>query len=147
MDDKHIYEKLREFRRSRGISVGELAKELGENSQKVGRIERGQRSLTVDYLLKISKTLSTPIETILEIDQPKKLKMESSSFHTNILNDLVILIDEICSNLPVESTSQQKAKMISKIYGAILKLPNENQQCFFNLLSESLKIILENNRK
>jgi len=86
MDDKHIYEKLREFRRSRGISVGKLAKELGENSQKVGRIERGQRSLTVDYLLKISKALSTPIETILEVEQPKKLKMECSSlFRSNIL--------------------------------------------------------------
>lgn len=147
MDDKHIHEKLRDFRRSRGISVGQLAQELGENSQKVGRIERGQRSLTVDYLLKISKALSTPVETFLEVGEPKKLNTDHSSpFHSNILNDLVILIEEICFKLPVECAPQQKATMISKVYEAILKLPNENQKSFFNLLNESLKIILENRK-
>ena len=147
MDEKQIYEKLRDFRRSRGISVDQLAKELKENSQKVGRIERGQRSLTVDYLLKISKALSTPIETFFEASEPKQIKTDCPpSFHSNILNDLVILIEDICLKISVECTPQQKATMISKIYEVILKLPKENQESFFNLLNESLKIILENRK-
>ncbi|MBF8264096.1 MAG: helix-turn-helix transcriptional regulator [Parachlamydiales bacterium] len=143
MDDPQIYEKLRQFRRARGISVDQLAKEIGENSQKVGRIERGQRSLTVDYLLKISKALETPIETILVNQESKELAVESSnSFDSNILNAVVVLIEETSHKLPVKCTSQQKGEMISKIYESILKLPSENRYSFFCLLRDSLNIIL-----
>lgn len=138
MQDKQIFEKLREFRRARGISVEDLAKELGENSQKIGRIERGQRSLTVDYLLKISKALSAPIEAILEDKRPIK----ETVFDSNILNDVVVLIEEF--SLKFSLDSQQKAKMISKIYEIILKLPSENQRPFFTFLRNSLNIILCN---
>ena len=137
MKDKQIYEKLREFRRARGISVGQLAKELGENSQKVGRIERGKRSLTVDYLLKVSKAFSKPIETIFE---EKKLSSASGVFDSNLLNDVVLLIEEIAPKL--QYTSQQKGKVISQIYESILKLPQENQRLFLNLLRKSLNTLL-----
>lgn len=140
MEEKRIFEKLREFRRARGISVDDLAKELGENSQKVGRIERGQRSLTVDYLLRISKALSTPIETILEDQKTKEV-----AFDSNILNDVVVLVEELSNKFPMGVNSQQKAKMISKVYELILKLPDENQRAFFNLLRESLKILFQSN--
>lgn len=137
MQDKRIYEKLREFRRARGISVDDLARELGENSQKVGRIERGQRSLTVDYLLKISKALSTPIEAILEDEKPNDFQ---GVFDSNVLNDVVVLVEEI--TLKLGYTPHQKAKIISKIYELILKLPSENQHPFLCMLRESLNIIL-----
>lgn len=140
MEEKRIFEKLREFRRARGISVDDLAKELGENSQKVGRIERGQRSLTVDYLLRISKALSTPIETILEDQKTKEV-----AFDSNILNDVVVLVEELSNKFPIGVNSQQKAKMISKVYELILKLPDENQRPFFNLLRDSLKILFQSN--
>lgn len=145
MDDKQIHEKLRKFRRARGVSVDQLAKEMGENSQKVGRIERGQRSLTVDYLLKISKVLSTPIETFLENKETKEPAVESAlSFDSNILNAVVVLVEEIAHKLPMECASQQKAKMISKIYEIILKLPNENRYSFFRLLRDCLNIVFQN---
>jgi transcriptional regulator with XRE-family HTH domain len=138
MEDKRIFEKLREFRRARGISVDDLAKELGENSQKVARIERGQRSLTVDYLLRISKALSTPIETLLDEQTQKE-----GHFDSDILNDVVVLIEELAHKLPMGNISQQKAKMISKIYELILKLPNEKQRVFFNFLRDSLNILFQ----
>lgn len=134
-----IYKKLRDYRRARGISVDQLAKEMGEKSQKVGRIERGQRSLTVDYLLKVSKALATPIETILEHETPAAAP---NSFDSNILNDVVVLVEEIAHKLPIDYTSQQKAKMISKIYENLLKLPQEQQPLFFGLLKECLTTLL-----
>jgi transcriptional regulator with XRE-family HTH domain len=144
MEDKQIYEKLREFRRARGISVDQLAKEMGENSQKVGRIERGQRSLTVDYLLKVSKALSTPLENFLDKQDSEDAVESSNSFDSNILNNLVVLIEDVSHKLPMEYTSQQKAKMISDLYEMILKLPNENRYSFFHLLSNCLNGLLQN---
>lgn len=138
MEDKRIFEKLREFRRARGISVNDLAKELGENSQKVARIERGQRSLTVDYLLRISKALSTPVEALLDEQQPKE-----GHFDSNILNDVVILVEGLAHKLPMGNHSQQKAKMISKLYELVLKLPAEKQGAFFNFLRDSLNILFQ----
>lgn len=145
MDDKQIYEKLREFRRARGISVDQLAKEIGENSQKVGRIERGQRSLTVDYLLKVSNALSMPFESLIDNDKPEERPSESSvSFDSNILNSVVVLIEDITLKMPIEYTAQEKAKMISNIYEGILSLPSENRHSVFYLLSNWLSIILKN---
>jgi|GEM_PF-3587579 len=144
MDDKQIYEKLREFRRARGMSVDQLAKEMGENSQKVGRIERGQRSLTVDYLLKISKALSAPLDTFLE-DKEIYVEVEPSNhFDSNILNSIVVLVEDVACRLPMECAPQRKAKMISNLYEMILKLPNENRCSFVHLLSDCLNVILQN---
>ncbi|MBX7066813.1 MAG: helix-turn-helix domain-containing protein [Parachlamydiales bacterium] len=143
MDEHQIYEKLRKFRRARGISVDQLAQEIGENSQKVGRIERGQRSLTVDYLLKISKALSTPIETLLEDREEKTTASEpSSSFDSNVLNAVVLFVEEIAQQRGY--TSQQKGKMISKFYEIVLQLPSENRYFFFRSLRDCLNIILQN---
>lgn len=143
MDDHQIYEKLRKYRRARGVSVEQLAQEIGENSQKVGRIERGQRSLTVDYLLKISKALSAPIGTLLEDKEEKEAAIEpSSAFDSNILNAVVLFVEEIAQQRGY--TSQQKGKMISKIYEIILQLPSENRYSFFRSLRDCLNIVLQN---
>ena len=143
MDDRQIYEKLRKYRRARGISVDQLAQEIGENSQKVGRIERGQRSLTVDYLLKISKALSTPIEALLTSKEEKVAEREaSSSFDSNVLNAVVMFVDELA--VKKGYSSQQKGKMISKIYEILLNLPTENRHSFLRSLRDCLNIILQN---
>jgi transcriptional regulator with XRE-family HTH domain len=141
MDDQQIYEKLRSFRRARGISVDELAKEMGENSQKVSRIERGERSLTVDYLLKVSKALSTPIEALLL--EEKDEEPPAPSFDSDVLNGVIVFIEEIIPKLPTEYSSQRKAKMISKLYELVLKVSPENQSRFLHFLRESLQIILQ----
>lgn len=146
MDDKQIYEKLREFRRARGISVDQLAKEIGENSQKVGRIERGQRSLSVDYLLKVSNALSMPFESLIDNNKREECPSESpASFDSNILNRVVVLVEDVTLKMPIEYTAQEKAKMISNIYEKFLGLPNENRRLFFHFLSDCLGIILKTN--
>ena len=143
MDDRQIYEKLREFSRARGVSVDQLAQEIGENSQKVGRADRGQRSLTVDYLLKVSKTISLPFEALLEDKKGESTPVEESvSFDSHVLNGVVVLVEGFAGKL--EWDSQTKAKMISNIYEILLKLPNENRHLFFHLLRDCLNIILQN---
>lgn len=141
MDDRQIYEKLRKFRRARGISLGQLAKEMGENSQMVGRVERGQRSLTVDYLLKVSKALSMPIETLLE--DSATAEGFTQSLDSNILNAVVVLVDEMMPLLSPQGSSQQKGKLVSQIYELILKLPNENRYSFFRTLRDCMLVFVQ----
>ena len=62
MEEKSIYSKIRDIRQAKGLTVNHLAEKIGEDYQKVGRIERGQRSLTIDYLMKVSKALEIPVE-------------------------------------------------------------------------------------
>lgn len=136
-NEEKVFAKLRELRRSRGITVDALAKEVGENAQKVGRIERGKRSLTIDYLMKVSKALSAPIESFLLQDAPQN----QESFNSKGLNDVVILVEELSSSAPF--SSQKKGKLISKIYEQLLKIPPENQSIFLNAIREIGAILME----
>jgi transcriptional regulator with XRE-family HTH domain len=139
-ENKNIHIKLRELRRARGLTVNTLAEKMGENHQKVGRIERGRRSLTVDYLVKISKALGTPMESLfVEEDREKKQSSKSSVPSHDILNAIIILVEEYCKQR--ELNSQQKAKLISKLFELTLNVPPEHQTLFIDSLADTLKTI------
>lgn len=134
-EDQNIFKKLREIRRARGLTVDHLAKKMGENSQKVGRIERGKRSLTIDYLVKISKALDTSMDSLLNETEEAREKAPSQS---TVLNDVIIFVENHCKLFLTPENVHQKAGVISKIYELILKVPKENQHLFLTLLSEVL---------
>lgn len=139
-ENKNIHIKLREIRRARGLTVNTLAEKMGENHQKVGRIERGRRSLTVDYLVKISKALGTPMESLfIEEEKEKKQSSKSSAPSHDILNAIIILVEEYCKQR--ELNSHQKAKLISKLFELTLNIPFEHQSLFMDSLAETLKTI------
>ncbi len=135
MAEKDIYEKIRDARRSRGLTVGELAQEIGENHQKVGRIERGKRSLTLDYLLKISKALDAPLDTFIK---DEKGNSDSSQNSLDLLNEIVILVEEKSALLPTPLGAKSKGRIISKANKAALKIPPHLQKLFIESLLESL---------
>ena len=132
--DKNICEKLRELRRTRGLTVDTLAKKMGENSQKVGRIERGTRSITFDYLLKVSKALDAPIEAFLEDASTEGSQQKSST--SNILNQIVIIIEEFSQKNNLSPT--KKAFLVSKLYELALKFPESSRPIF---LESALELI------
>jgi transcriptional regulator with XRE-family HTH domain len=139
-ENKNIHTKLRELRRARGLTVNTLAEKMGENHQKVGRIERGRRSLTVDYLVKISKALGTPMESLfVEEEKEKKQSSKTSAPSHDILNSIIVLVEEYCNHRQL--SSQQKAKMISKLFELTLNIPPEHQNLFLDSLAETLKTI------
>lgn len=136
-ENRNISMKLRELRRSRGLTVDTLAKKMGENSQKVGRIERGTRSLTFDYLVKVSKALETPVESFL--DEKSRLSEVDCSFsNPNVLTEIVMLVEKHCQNFEIDP--HKKALMISKIYEQTLKFPPESRHLFLNSIFEVMEI-------
>lgn len=132
-DDRAINRKLRELRRARGLTVDTLAKKIGEDSQKVGRIERGTRSITLDYLVKVSNALETPLEAFLEKDK-KSAGKKSSISTAEILNNIVIRVEEYHQKSPLQA--HKKALMISKIYELALKFPEADSKIFIDSLFE-----------
>jgi transcriptional regulator with XRE-family HTH domain len=131
-NEENIYAKLKKIRESRGLTVDNLAKKMGENHQKVGRIERGARTLTVDYLMKVSKALDTPIETLLtkEAMEPRQPK---------VLNEIVVLVEKTFPNI----TAEQKGGLISSIYQETLKFPETHQSLFAQTVFELIKFVGE----
>jgi len=129
-----ICSKLRELRRARGLTVDTLAEKMGESSQKIGRIERGARSITLDYLVKASQALETPVESFLKENSKsdREEEKEDLTSNTNILNDIVILVEEHHQKFPIET--QKKALIISKIYELAFKFPKENRKIFIDSL-------------
>lgn len=137
-DNKKIYKKLREFRRARGLTTHSLAEKMGENPQKIGRIERGARNLTVDYLVKVSKALETPLNALLEEETEKNEKKQTVS---NILQDIIIFVEQHQTSLPILANPEKKAKAISKIYELVFKFPIDEQKLFLSSLSEAVLLL------
>jgi transcriptional regulator with XRE-family HTH domain len=133
MEDKDIYSKIRDIRQARGLTVNTLAQKIGEDHQKVGRIERGKRSLTIDYLMKVSKALDTPLEEFFtksnkEIDPPAN--------SMDLLNEVIISVEETNSRLSTPLDPKSKGKLISKIYELTLKFPEAQQRLFLDSFLE-----------
>jgi transcriptional regulator with XRE-family HTH domain len=138
-ENKNIYKKLREFRRARGLTATTLGEKIGEDPQKIGRIERGARNLTVDYLMKISKALETPLNVLLEDNTAEAKTSEPTP---NILHEVVMLIEQHLALFPSLLNATQKAEAISKIYEITLKFPKEYQSRFLSSLTEALKLFI-----
>ncbi len=135
-----VYAKLKKLREARGLTVDDLAKKMGENHQKVGRVERGVRSLTVEYLLKASKALETPLESILTQNEAGNNGRHPQA---NILNEIVILIEKTMPNM----TAEHKGKLISDIYEKALDFPENYQSLFVNSVIELIKFVDDSSQK
>lgn len=141
MKEKDIYQKLRDARRSRGITVTQLAEEIGEDHQKVGRIERGKRSLTIDYLLKISKALETPIDTLLgDFEGNPTDKQEMAS--PDLLGQIVVSVEEKVASLGCSLSPKQKGRIVSLTHEGALKFPQNQQMSFIETFLNGVFVTL-----
>ena len=127
MEEKNIYSKIRNIRQAKGITVNTLAEKIGEDHQKVGRIERGKRRLTIDYLLKVSKALDTPLEDFFSEENASKPP-------SDLLSEIITIVDE------QQLQSKSKGKFISKLYELASKFPKEQQRLFLKSFFEGLEV-------
>ena len=64
---------------------------------------------------------------------------------SDILNQVVIMVEELSAFFPQEFSSQHKARIISKIYESVLKIPAKEHLQFLHFFSKSLKLFLVKN--
>lgn len=56
---------VRSLRRARNLTLEQLAERVGISKGHLSRFERGQKSLSVDALLRLSEALATPVSELL----------------------------------------------------------------------------------
>lgn len=64
--NKKLGERLREIRLEKGLSQGDIARELGVHRSYISGIERGVRNPTVKNVEKIAKSLGVSPYTLLQ---------------------------------------------------------------------------------
>ncbi len=57
--------RVRERRRRRGLSIGELARRSRTTPSQISKLERGERRLTLDWMTRLSKALGCRREDLL----------------------------------------------------------------------------------
>ncbi len=63
---KKIGQKIRRYREQREMSQEELAWKIGISASYMGQLERGERNLNVDKILKIAKALKVDPSELLK---------------------------------------------------------------------------------
>ena len=61
MEEQKVYEELRRIRKERGLTLNQLAEQIGTDHQSISRLERGKSRLTLEWLMKITKALNMSV--------------------------------------------------------------------------------------
>lgn len=59
---------LKQIRAERNIHQDDLAFAIGSCSRTIGRIERGERNVSVEYALRLARYLNLSVEQIFSLD-------------------------------------------------------------------------------
>ncbi|MED1952329.1 helix-turn-helix transcriptional regulator [Brevibacillus centrosporus] len=63
-------ERIRSLRLEHGLSEKQLGERSGPHTNYIGQIERGEKNLTLETLLKIARSLGTSLEQLLHSIDP-----------------------------------------------------------------------------
>lgn len=139
--EQQIPEKLRELRRSRGLTVNQLAEKMDENYQKVSRMERGVTGLTLDYLLKVTNALKAPIDAVLDAPQKTIASKNEPTQATSILNKIILEVEKNEKFLFSKTSPDKKAAFISKLFDIILNISTIDKNQLVTELIDLAKVI------
>lgn len=78
--DRHLGDKLKALRTKRGLSLADVANEIGISYQQLQKHEAGRNSLTIHRMAKIANALEVDLQTILEVVTSPDDQRELSKF-------------------------------------------------------------------
>ena len=62
---QQIHGRIRDFRKQKGLTMGELAELAGTSQQQIDRLEKGKRRLTLEWLIKLCHALECDLAELL----------------------------------------------------------------------------------
>lgn len=71
--------RIRQIRQQQGLSMQKLADQVGTSKSQIDKLERGQRRLTVDWMMRISKALGVEIASLLPQEQNLQAVSQASA--------------------------------------------------------------------
>lgn len=87
---KHVGKKIREVRKMQGLSQEQLAEMVGTKHTDIGKLERGERNVTLKTLEKVSSTLGIEVYQLFEYEISSKLPQKDL-----LMNKINIMISEL----------------------------------------------------
>jgi len=75
--------RILELRKSKGLTLAQLADKTGSTAQQIGRLEKGERRLTTDWMEKIAKALEVLPEDLMSPNHGERVVIPEISFQTN----------------------------------------------------------------
>lgn len=74
---------IRALRLAKGLTLDQLAKLAGTSAPQIGRLEKGERRLTVDWMMMLGQALGVPPDQLFPDDTPTEIKRwgEASKRH------------------------------------------------------------------
>jgi transcriptional regulator with XRE-family HTH domain len=64
---KFLGQRLRELRKQRGLSQGRLGEHSSLSGKFIGEVERGEKSISIDSLYKVSVALEVPLTHLTDV--------------------------------------------------------------------------------
>jgi transcriptional regulator with XRE-family HTH domain len=78
---KIIGERIRNYRKEFGLTQEELAEKAGLHFTYIGKVERNEKSMTIETLIKITDALEITVEELFRHSQPDKQKRDDYVIH------------------------------------------------------------------
>ncbi|MDG4658098.1 helix-turn-helix transcriptional regulator [Ectobacillus antri] len=100
---KLIGERIRYYRKQNGLNQEELAFKSSLHPTSIGRIERGEMTLSIDNLAKITVALNISLEEFFSLIDPQ------DQYTNDILTEVVLLLSR------KSTVEQKKALQILKL--------------------------------
>lgn len=124
MSEEEVYKKLKQLRKSRGLTLNDLAENVGLDYQQISRIERGKSRLTIDVLTKMAKALDTPVEQLVKSNSGSgSTSSKSAAAKPLTTQDILMYILEGLEALDKANSLQlapaKKASLCSLIYSHV----------------------------
>lgn len=150
-DDNKVLLKLRDARRAKGMSLNSLAKKVGIDYQRVGRIERGETQMTVDMLSKISTALHVPIAELLNEDNINEIETSISKKPTenkstvNLIPYIYEKLDAFCSKHNLTADPTVNVHLATSLFNAVedIRANQKDDEDVVLILFQALDAIFE----
>jgi transcriptional regulator with XRE-family HTH domain len=109
MDDllRKVGDRVREIRKSRGFSQEELGERSSLHYTYIGKVERGEKNITLESLVKITQALDVSLEEFFSLVDPKSDNTRLNPYILNLFNtnrsvreqEQILRIIEIVDNM------------------------------------------------
>lgn len=119
MSDLEVYKKLKSLRRARGLTLNDLADNVGLDYQQISRIERGKSRLTIDVLMRMAKALDTPVEKLVHSSSKSEVPEAAPKATSEALTKILVGIEALESEMKAKFSAIQKGTLASHIYAQV----------------------------
>ena len=108
--------RIKELREAKGLSSRQLAKLVKTSAVQMGRLEKGQCKLTLEWMVRVSKALDVALSELVDIDFGAPTPRCDQAIMGQVISNVV----QIFERAKIKPSAKEMAGWISFIYDTAL---------------------------